>query len=79
MPLPREEVGGTRKKNSDDMHVSHLLPLWAIPVCGTMLAGTVRERRQLGVYHGLELIVWQLEEKATGKNELLKWVKRLNL
>lgn len=44
-----------------------------------MLAGTVRERRQLGVYHGLELIVWQLEEKATGKNELLKWVKRLNL
>lgn len=56
------------------MHVCHLLPL-----CSATLSGTGRERSQLGVCHGLQLIVQELEEKATGKNELLNWLESLDL
>lgn len=70
--LPWKEAGGTRRKkrnkqNSDDVYVSCFLPSWAIPACSATLTSTGSGRKQLRVRHGLQLISWQLEEKATGK------------
>jgi len=56
-----------KNKNSDDVHVSHPLPLRAIPACSAMLAGTGGERRQLGACHRLQLVAQQLRRKQLEK------------